>query len=471
MMNYFNLKFLTEATQGQVLSQKQTEFNGYGTDTRKDLTGKIFFALRGESFDAHNFLDKAVAQGAGVLVVDQSPETLKTLSSQVSIVKVKDTLKALQDFAHHYRLKMPAKIVGITGSNGKTSCKEFAAAILNPYLKVHYSQGSFNNHWGVPMTLLELRAEHEVALVEMGMNHAGEITELVHIASPDIVMVNMVGRAHIEYFGTIDKIAEAKEEIYASAGTQATRIFNLDNPWTYKMYQKYSQKNSQIITFSEKQEADVCFKFTGMSLHSLKISGSIKGVKGEVQVPVFGKQNITNLMAASSAALACGLKPEQIWQSLPQCRTNWGRNQWLKTKHNTHILFDAYNANPDSMSALLDNISALNVPGQKYAVFAEMLELGNLAKELHEELGRKVAQAQFAKVWFYGPHSADFERGFISLNDQKKLLVSNTYEESLASQMASMLKAEDIVLVKGSRGMKLERFVEQCEPIDFSKKT
>ena len=473
-MKKISLTDVVDSTKGQVLSTASQSFQGVGSDTRVDLTGQLFFALKGDAFDAHQFLGKAVAQGAAGLVIHQETPELASLKNQVTIIKVEDTLRALQDLAHAQRMKSKSIIVGITGSNGKTTSKEFSGAVISSARQVHLPKGSFNNHWGVPFTLLAEPEGTQVSLIEMGMNHAGEIQRLCEIADPDIVVVSMVGRAHIEHFGSIEKISEAKEEIYRFARPEAIRIYNLDNEQTAQMHSRAAKefpKARKILTFSSvNSKADVFFQIEELDMSSISLKGKIAGVEGAAKVPVFGEQNLTNLMVAASCALAVGLTSQEIWSALPRCKTNWGRNQLVHLKNGAELLFDAYNANPDSMKALLANVKLLKTKGQKIGVFAQMLELGDLSSSLHQELGEWVGRAGFDAVWFYGADSIAFERGIRSSNFSKKLIVSKTYEESLASQVGSMIHELDTVLVKGSRGMKLERFVMACDPKDFSLK-
>lgn len=473
-MNDLSLSDVLKATQGQLLSEKAKSFQGVGSDTRVSLKGQLFFALKGDAFDAHQFLNKAVEQGAAGLIVHEDRPEFQALKNQVTVVKVTDTLKALQDLAHFERMKSKAVVVGITGSNGKTTSKEFSAAVLSTVRKVHYPKGSFNNHWGVPFTLLAEPQGTEVSLIEMGMNHAGEISLLCEIAEPDVVVVSMVGRAHIEHFGTLEGIAAAKEEIYKAAKPTAIRIYNLDNPMTLKMHQRAAQefpKARKILTFSSKDpNADIFFQIEELTMSSISLSGKIAGVAGKSKVSVFGEQNLVNLMVAASVGLSVGMKPEEIWAGLEKCKTNWGRNQLVQLKSGAELLFDGYNANPDSMKALIDNVRLLRSLGKKVGVFAQMLELGDLSEKLHQELGDLVGRAGFDVVWFYGADAAAFERGMKASGFSKKSIVSDSYEESLASEVASMLNLHDTVLVKGSRGMKLERFVLACNPLNFSLK-
>lgn len=468
-----NLKQIVQWTGAKVLSEVNKEFHGLGTDTRQDLSGQLFVALQGDLFDAHAFLSQAVKQNASALLVHKKTEELDLLKDQVTIFLVDDTLRALQDLAHHYRKTMKAKILGITGSNGKTTTKEFAAAIISTVKKTHYSKGSFNNHWGVPLTLLALEEDHEIAVVEMGMNHAGEITRLVEIADPDIVTCTMVGRAHIEHFGTVEKIAEAKEEIYNASRTSAVRIYNLDNPHTFRMFQKavkFYPKSTKLTFSSMHAKADLYLRVKTIEMDALTIEGKIAGQEGTARVPVFGEHNLNNLSAAAGLALAAGLSPQQIWKGLSECKTNWGRNQWLETEGKAKILFDGYNANPDSMKALLSNVSQLQVGGKKIGVFAQMLELGDVSAELHEELGQLVAESGFDRVYFYGQDHQAFSKGFLKSQADIETKVLSEFKSSLADDLLQSIQANDLVVVKGSRGMKLERMILPLKPIGFSEK-
>ncbi len=479
-MKVIQLKDLVDGTKGKVVSQLYQTFQGIGTDTRTDLKGKLFIALKGENYDPHLFLNKALDAGAtGVFIhtplekiFGLSLDEVQKMKLRATFVLVDDTLKAFQDLANYFRKKSNSIVVGITGSNGKTTTKQFSGDVIGAYKKIHIPKGSFNNHWGVPMTLLEEPEGTEVTIIEMGMNHSGEIKRLCEIAEPEHVVVTMVGRAHIEHFGTIEKIAEAKEEIYKYAISTATRIYNLDNEWTHQMYSRAKSeypKARQVITFSEKDEtADIYFKIIELTMSHIRLEGKIMGNVGQAVVPVFGRQNVTNLLAAAAVGVATGLLPEQVWKALVFCKTSWGRNQLVKLHNGAELLFDGYNANPDSMRALIENVPLLKTRGKKIGVFAQMKELGELSVMAHEELGFAVSQAGFDLIWFYGDDFASFEVGVRRGKYQKKLIVSSTYEDSLASEVASMVNPSDTVLVKGSRGMKMEKFVIACEPEDFS---
>lgn len=475
-MTTFHLDFILNATKGKLLSRHCEVFDGVGTDTRANLDGQLFIALKGDAFDAHIFVRKAVEKGAQALLVHSWKPENNDLLDRITVIQVPDTLLGLQSLAREYRRTFGGKVIGIAGSNGKTTSKEFTAALISAFRKVHYSKGSFNNHWGVPFTLLATPEEAEVAVVEMGMNHAGELALLTKIAQPDVNVVTYVGIEHIEFFGTLEKIAQAEKEIYDEAPVDAIRIYNLDNPFTRKMYAEAKNKfpKAKLLTFStetpDRKLIDVSLKIKSLTMQSLTVQGLIGGVLGEATVPVFGLHNVTNLMVAASAGLAVGLEPEQIWQGLSRCETTWGRNQLVHTKSGAQILFDGYNSNPDSMRALVENMRILEMKGKKVGIFGEMKELGDQAPQMHRDVGVNVGRAGFDVIWFYGPHFEEFKAGVQSVNLKGNQFYTPDYDENLAKQIAGHLSQNDIALVKGSRGMKLERFVHVCEPLDFLNK-
>jgi UDP-N-acetylmuramoyl-tripeptide--D-alanyl-D-alanine ligase len=473
-----HLDFVLKATGGKLLSKQVEIFDQIGTDTRKDLKDQLFIALKGDAFDAHLYLTKALDQGAVALMIHDEKTVTAEILRQATVILVQDTLLGLQALAHEVRLRNKATVIGIAGSNGKTTSKEFTAALLGTFRKTHFAKGSFNNHWGVPFTLLAQPEDSEVSVVEMGMNHKDELALLAKIAAPDIAVCTYVGVEHIEHFGTLEKIAEAEEEIYLYSPEKTTRIFNLDNQYTLEMYERSRAKfpKAKFLTFSTSKKADVQMQVASVTMRSMKIKGTIAGVKGEAQVEVFGQHNITNLMTAAASGLAAGLMPEQIWSGLVNCKTTdgttWGRNQLLETKSGAEILFDAYNSNPDSMKALMENIALIKNSGKKIGVFAEMRELGDLAAKLHYETGLAVAQATqnspMESLWFYGPHANDFAKGLREGNFSGKIITHNDFDQTTAEQLASSLKSGDIAIVKGSRGMELERFVRLGNPLNFN---
>jgi UDP-N-acetylmuramoyl-tripeptide--D-alanyl-D-alanine ligase len=469
-----DLDFILNATGGKIIQKKQTSFSAVGTDTRKNLKDQIFIALAGESYDAHSFLAQAVQSAASALLVHRWDGSVVT---DVTVILVEDTLKALQDLGHAVRRKNKALVIGITGSNGKTTSKEFSAQLISASRKVSYSRGSFNNHWGVPMTLLEVPSDAEVSLVEMGMNHAGEIQRLCQIAQPDVVVCTMVGRAHIEHFGSIEKIAEAKSEIYQFSPANNLKIYNLDDPQTWKMWNHWTQNHGsdKVLTFSQKDpSANVYLRLLDETMGSLSVEGHIQGCSGKMIIHLIGRQNMTNIMVAICNALAVGISAEKIWKDLVHLKTHWGRNQIVQRQDQGKILFDAYNANPDSMKALILNLQSwksAKQQGQRWVgIFGEMLEMGEASSQLHQELGALVATAGFDQVYFQGKQGAAFEKGLLQQGYAGRLQLAESFDQKLAESIAQQLRPDDFLVLKGSRGMKLERYVNLIPTKDFGSK-
>ncbi len=468
----FNLNFIAQSTQAQVLSMPHGEFLSYSLDSRDpQLKGKIFIALIGENHDSHQFVEQAIQAGATGVVIHQWNESWESYKNQVSFLLVKDTLKALQDFSSAWRKTLKAQVIGITGSNGKTTTKDFLGQILSSVGSTHINQGSFNNHWGLPITLLDSETSHQFVVTEMGMNHAGEITTLNHIAQPDIVTVVNVGRAHIGNFSNgIEGIAQAKEEIYLSAPAQSRFVFNIDNSFTLKMMKRHQKPNS--LTFSLKDKgADVFIELKKRKAQSLQVHGHVLKEKFETDLQFWGDQNIENLAAAAALASAAGVSNPAIIKSLSSCSTGWGRNQWLKLQSGATALFDAYNANPDSFEQLFKNLESSWSHDSKYrAVFGEMRELGEHSHSEHFRLGQRAAGFPWQQCLFIGPSSASFAEGFKSQKNQIKPIVLNTYEETLDLELDSMLNDKTLIIIKGSRGSAMERIVKRLHPLYFSDK-
>lgn len=475
MKNTITLQDVLSSTQGKLVFEiTPADFNSIGTDTRKNLDGQLFVALEGEAYDAHHFLKEAVAAGAKGLLVhhwDHQNETLKdeVLKRNISVILVENTLVALQQLAQYRRQQWGKTLIAITGSNGKTTTKEFCAQILSKFRKVHYNKGSFNNHWGLPLTLLELQNEHELAICEMGMNHLGEIASLVTLALPNVVGVTMVGRAHLEGLGSLAAVAQAKEEIYGTPNSQLqAAIFNLDNPWTKKMWEKRKDSPGKTLTYGHHPEAQVQLKVISMSLDSMTIEGRILSTTGTCQVPVFGLQNITNLMFAATVALSVGITPEQIWSALPLCQTSWGRNQKIVDPQSGALfLFDGYNANPDSQKALIENLKTLSKDRPLIGVFGEMRELGADSEKLHEELGNLVSEVNFKEILFVGTKGEAFKKGFHGNKNNLHLFQDITPE--LITLLKANLKDQPLISIKGSRGVRLERILKELDLIGREK--
>ena len=462
----WTLQNLLEATQGYHKHGKITHaISGFTTDSRNVKPGQVFVCLNGENFDGHDFIVQAANAGTSVIVTHKDePSIWSKLPQDVVVILVSDTLIALQSLGAYRRRHFTGPVVGITGSNGKSSTKEFSKVIVGSKKRTHASPGSFNNHWGVPISILSMPTDCEVLILEMGMSALGEIATLCKIANPTVVVVTMVGSSHIGELGSHANIAKAKAEIYENS-PNAHFIFNLDNQWTRQMVENYKAKTKSSSSFGAFSSGGDCtMRALRQKLDYLEIEGTVFGLAGKTSVPVFGRHNVVNLMAASCIAKAVGLTANEIWNALPLCKTGWGRNQLIKLPNGATVLFDGYNANPESMSALIKNIFETDSNGKKIAVLADMLELGSSANELHFELGKLTGQTDLDAIWFYGSHHEDFAKGVKAAGYAKRLIATDQFSPQIALELGNDLKSADIAVIKGSRGMKLERVLKEWYP-------
>ena len=459
----FSLDFIHGAVSGDLKSSPVSGFLDFSTDHRElDLKGKIFIPLVGKKQDAHQYVTAAIKRGAtGALIHSWDPQW-EPLKEKASFILVPDTLKALQALAKAWRKTFKGKVLGLTGSNGKTTTKDFLFQILQNFGTTHCSHRSFNNHYGVPFTLLKAPPETSYVIVEIGMNHAGEVSQLTGLADPDLVMVTNVGRAHMGNFADgIKGVAKAKEEIYEAAKPTAQLLFNIDNEWTRKMYQTHMDRPSYSFS-TQNFSADVFFRIKSKRGEELEVEGQIGGVLGKTHLSFWGDHNVENLAAAVNMAYIAGCPPQKLWKVLDQCHCGWGRHQWLKIQKGARILFDGYNANPDSFAQLLKTVTPLVSETKKgVAIFGEMLELGPQTEAMHEELGEKAGHLPWQKAIFIGPSAKAFGVGWERSGNKNKPIIFKSYEDSLDFDFLSMVEPGSVIVVKGSRGGALERIVER----------
>lgn len=454
------------------LLDKNKVWTQVSTDTRVSAPGALFVALVGESFDAHNFIAQAVAQGCHGLVVEKDIASALTPEQRQSIqvFTVKDTLWALQQLAHiqSQSLKQCLK-VAITGTSGKTSTKYFAHQLLQDEVKHYFSPKSFNNHIGVPLSVLEIDEEDKVALLEVGMNHPGEIENLISIIEPDVTLVTMVGRGHLLGLGSIEAVLKEKMSIYSKG---QTHIVNMDDARIYEFYKNKRgalKDKAQVCWVSSKNaDADIFLSASedpDDPFGKFIVKGHVGGVKGEAQVPISGLHHVTNVLMAVAIAFKSGLSAEKIWQRLGLLRSFWGRSEVIRSPQGHNFYFDAYNANPESMKAFLLQLQKLQNP--PFIILGEMLELGDDAQELHYELGLLAAKIPHEQLWFMGPSHEAFLRGYSSQKNGKTPVISDAYKEDVALRYKSMLKTGDWIALKGSRGMRLESFLTLFEGVEL----
>lgn len=449
-----------KAMHGKLLGE-DAAFSSVGTDSRNITQGQLFIALKGEHFDGHDYAAQAIAQGAAAVVCNQSFAS-QNLGVTPAIV-VQDTYQALGALASDWRAKFTIPVVAITGSNGKTTVKEMITAILAAKAgsvdAVHATVGNLNNHIGLPLTLLKLRASHQFSVLEMGMSHLGEIDYLTRIAQPNVALINNAGTAHIGEVGSRDNIAKAKGEIFAGLASDGIAVINADD--AYAGYWKSLNAGRKIITFGLKNSADVTATFSesaGISqVHLSTPQGSVS-----FNLAVLGAHNISNALAASAVAIALGVSNADIARGLSSFGAVKGRLQRKAGCKGAVLIDDTYNANPDSMKAAIDVL--VNMAGEKILVLGDMGELGSDASKMHAEIGAYAKAAGLKHLYCLGEMSAEMVKSFGAG------AAHYATPEAIANAITPQLNQGTTVLVKGSRFMKMERVVALIEE-KLNKKT
>ena len=419
------------------LYQLFLESNGISTDTRKITPGSIFFALKGENFNANEFAAEAIEKGAAYAVVDE-----EFTGKNKKFIRVEDTLKALQELALHHRKQLGIPVISLTGSNGKTTTKELINAVLSKKYTTVATVGNLNNHIGVPLTLLTMNSHTELGIVEMGANHQQEIRFLCGIALPDYGYITNFGKAHLEGFGGVEGVIKGKKELYDHLKENGKMLFlNLDDP-----LQKQEKSHPNVYTFGASEEADIQIQYfqedsyAGIEVDGHKICGNLTG-----------RYNGTNMAAAYTMGKYFEVPTEDIVSAIKEYTPKNNRSQII-LKDNRRIILDAYNANPSSMAAALENLSRME-GSPKIAILGDMFELGTEAAAEHQQLIRDYENSPVNKVFAIG---ANF---FKTETDSKKIKKFESFEEFKKWFQPSEFNAGTI-LIKGSRGMALERVME-----------
>ncbi|MFZ5474302.1 MAG: UDP-N-acetylmuramoyl-tripeptide--D-alanyl-D-alanine ligase [Pseudomonadota bacterium] len=439
---------------------EDVEFTTVSTDTRNLPKGALFIALRGERFDGHRFAAQALAAGAAAVMIDAAAQ----LSLAPAIV-VPDTRLALGRLAAWHRSRQPAKVVAITGSNGKTTVKEMTAAILRAHAvqtgtgagAVLATEGNLNNDIGVPLMLLRLTPAHRYAVIEMGMNHPGELTYLSNLARPDAALVNNAQRAHLEGLQTVEAVARAKGEIFTGLAADGIALINADDPHTALW--RGMNAGRRIVSFGLAPQADVRVEHRPLAYGAaLTLHTPVGTVQCELHAP--GLHNVRNAAAATAAALALGASLDAVAQGLNGYTGVKGRLQRKECLLGAHLIDDTYNANPDSVTAAIQVLASQ--PGKRILVLGDMGELGPGAAELHREIGAKARAAGIERLFCLGELSIHAVEGFGPASDGQRAMHFERIEELLA-EVENALEPGATLLVKGSRFMQMERVVKSFE--------
>ena len=408
--------------------------SGINTDTRSLQAGQMFWALKGPNFNGNKFIGQALDQGAAYVVTDE-----ETGIKDSRILRVEAGLRDLQKLAHHHRLVWGKHVIGVCGSNGKTTTKELISRVLSVKFRVYSTPGNLNNHIGVPLCLLQLKDEHDLAVIEMGANHPGEIADLCYLAEPNTGLITNIGKDHLEGFGTIEKTARANGELFDFLHqTLGTAIVNTSDEWNQKLREKIKKQ----FTFPGPEDDAPCILAHSAFFLSIQIPGF-----DSVETKLTGSYNFHNLACALAVGKYYGVDPEEALNAASTYEPGNNRSQIVLTSKNT-VISDAYNANPSSVLAALENLNSLP-SARKIAVLGDMLELGKDSNKEHRELGLWASQHPEIEFWVTGTEMAAFYEACPSANwfQDKSGLVDFVQKANPETCC---------VLLKGSRGMKLE---------------
>jgi UDP-N-acetylmuramoyl-tripeptide--D-alanyl-D-alanine ligase len=434
--------------------------DGFSIDSRTLARGDLFFAIVAAR-DGHEFVGDALARGADGVVVS-SHATRPQLPSDRVVIEVDDTTRALQDLARHVRRASGAKVIAITGSAGKTTTKETIAHLLAAQATVVKNRGNLNNHLGLPLSLLELRHGADVAVMELGMNHAGEIRVLVDIAEPEVRVWTNVGDAHLGHFASRDEIADAKAEILEGAAADDLLVCNADDPLIMSRVRTFT---GRTVTFGTSADANV----RGEAIEDLGLEGSRLHLvsphgSADLRVPLLGRGNLANVLAAAAVALELGVPVDEVAHRTTVLTPAPHRGAVVRLRNGVTVVDDSYNSSPTALQRALEVIAGDRRSRRKAAVLGEMLELGGHSRELHEECGRAAAAAGLNRLITVGGDAARTLADAAIRAGLPAAAVTWVPDSTTAAELiTAWLGPGDLVLVKGSRGIKTDHVVDRIQ--------
>jgi UDP-N-acetylmuramoyl-tripeptide--D-alanyl-D-alanine ligase len=447
-----------------VLGDPAQAIEGVSIDTRTIQPGDLFVALRGERFDGHRFLEEAYAKGAGGLVVDGGGRALApdVLAPNVVLIQVADTVQALQNMARDVRRRSGARVVAITGSAGKTTTKEITAEFLSARYRVFRNKGNLNNHIGLPLSLLELRMRPDVAVVELGMNHPGEIRALVGIAEPDVRVWTNVGDAHLGFFASADAIADAKAEILEAAAADQVVVANADDPRVMARLQPFA---GRVITFGLHPDADVrAIRVESRGLDG--ITATVRTPAGEARMTsgLLGLSNLGNVLAATAVGHHFGVTVEECASRAAHLRPAAHRGELTRLPGGLTLIDDSYNSSPAALKGALETVRTARGSARKAAVLGEMLELGAHTERLHRECGEAAAHAGLdLLVTVGGPAASALADAAVAAGMDRTTVVHVPTSDEAVQVCLARMRPGDLVLIKGSRGIRTDRIVNRLK--------
>ncbi|HAY33298.1 MAG TPA: UDP-N-acetylmuramoyl-tripeptide--D-alanyl-D-alanine ligase [Ignavibacteria bacterium] len=434
------------------------KFSGVSIDSRNVKRNEIFFAIKGENFDAHDFLSDVFKKGIKLAVVNWNwYKKNKGKCKGKSVIAVEDTVQALGQFAAKHRSGFSIPVFCIGGSNGKTTTKDLVSAVLSEKFNVLSTAGNLNNHIGLPLTLLKLNSSHDIAVLEVGCNHFKEVEYLMNIAKPEYGMVTNIGKEHLEFFKDLNGVAKAEFELYDYLEKNSgTAFMNFDDRYIRNKSKKI--KKAKMISYSYGFRTDVTGSFEGFNKNYqpvIKVNLNTKSFK--VTVSTFGKHSIYNGLAAVTAGLAFKVKNDSIKKALKNFRQSSSKRMEIIDHNGVKFINDSYNSNPESVRMGLETLLGFKSKGKKFAVLSDMLELGKGSAAEHSDIGRYAQKIGIKNLFTYGKHSLNT---FKSAGKIKNNFYFND-KSDLSEMLKRNLRAGDVVYVKGSRGMKMEEVINK----------
>ncbi|MCF6093601.1 UDP-N-acetylmuramoyl-tripeptide--D-alanyl-D-alanine ligase [Microaerobacter geothermalis] len=449
-----SVKEIVQATYGKWLGERDlltVPVIGVTTDSRKITSGNLFVPLIGDQFDGHQFVQQALEQGAALSLWQENHLPPPT----GPVILVKDTLSALQSLASYYRKKIGIPIVAVTGSNGKTTVKDLIASVLSVRYKVYETKGNLNNHIGLPLTLLSIPSDTEIGVVEMGMNHFGEISLLSKIANPDIAVITNIGESHIQFLGSREGISRAKLEILDGLKSDGYLIIDGDEPL---LTSKIGEIAAHVVRCGFDLQNDFAiFSYKLKGLRGMEFF--IKGEGNSFTTNLIGKHHLKNLLYTIAVAKLFGLSSKEIKKGLQNPQMTKMRMEVIQGKNQIEIVNDAYNASPTSVKAAVSFLSALE-GRQRVLVLGDMLELGDEENAWHYEVGNFISSQNIDILVTYGPRSRYIHQGAIESGFSSERAYHFLNKEELISTLIPLLTRDAVIVVKASRGMALETIIE-----------
>ncbi len=444
----FSAKLVNEFSQGPV--EPELVFEGVATDTRKDCTNKLFIPIVGEVFDGHRFIDRAIANGATGTLWEKNKPFPKDLQDKVKVYFVDDTTIGLQELAKQVLRQHKPYVIGVTGSNGKTTVKDMLEAVLSPKYQTYKTQGNLNNHWGLPMTVLAMPEETDVLILEMGMSGMGEISLLTKIATPDVAVITNIGESHLLQLGSRENIAKAKMEIAEGLKTDGLLVIDGDEPLLERTHENsiacgYQSTNDLQIDEVEKRQNGYAF--------------TLKNETEPFEIHLLGKHNIKNALYSIASARKLGVSDNVIRKALSTLTLTGMRLEQFRVPSGALIINDAYNASPTSMKAAIETLVELEGFEKKIAILGDMYELGGEEEALHRSIASAIREP-ITEVITVGEKAKWIYKGLTEHEGQRVSAVFFENKQDATAYLAGKLDDKTAVLLKASRGLGLESIIE-----------